>query len=135
MIVGGAGADLLLGGEPDVGGLDGNVDTFIYLALTDSGKTRATRDVIEGFEGAGVAGGDVIDLSALDGNGALAGDPAFSFLATPNSKFTGVQGQIRYLWSGGNTIIQLDTNADKRTDFSIELTGQHTLAASDFDLA
>ena len=42
---GGAGADTLTAGAQV-----GEIDTFIYTALTDSGVTAATRDVIYDFE-------------------------------------------------------------------------------------
>ena len=77
---GGAGKDTLLGGAGrDVlngGGADGFADTFLYSALTDSGVTKATRNLIQQFED----GMDKIDLSGLDANTGAAGDQAFTYL-------------------------------------------------------
>ena len=52
-------------------------DTFIFTKLNDSGTDASTRDVITDFQGGGQ---DLIDLSAIDANGGLAGDQAFSFI-------------------------------------------------------
>ncbi len=55
-LLGGSGADTLIGGSGD--------DVFVYDS-GDGGATLALADVIEDFEGAGAAGGDVIDLSSF----------------------------------------------------------------------
>lgn len=133
----GAGADDLIGGlgrDMMWGGADAAVDTFWYLSIADSGKTAATRDYIIGFEGAGVAGGDIIELSKIDANALVAGDQAFTLLAGPNSAFTGVAGQLRYFWSGYDTVVWGDVNGDKKADFSIAFEGTLTFAAGDFKL-
>src|SRR5262249_6916632 len=80
-IIGGAGLDNIPGG-------DGN-DVFVYQAVSDSGLTGATRDLINDF----VQAQDTIDLSAID---AVTGgsDNAFTLIGT--SAFTHVAGQLRY---------------------------------------
>lgn len=47
---------------------------------------------------------------------------------------TGVAGQLHYLVSGANTLIEGDFNGDKVADFQIELTGLVTLTGTDFVL-
>ena len=59
-IIGLGGADFLVGGA--------DVDSFLYTSLKDSGPTKATRDTIADFDGAGIAGGDLIDLQSLNDN-------------------------------------------------------------------
>lgn len=132
---GGAGIDFLIGGagkDTLIGGAD--ADNFLFFSTKDSGVTAATRDLIRGFEGANVAGGDLIGLSAIDA--VLGGqDDAFTLLAAANSKFTGVAGQLRYEWTGLDTIIEGDVNGDKKADFSIAVEGlQLRFTASDFEL-
>ena len=49
---GGYGADQIMGGGGgDTLQGDNDVDTFIYLQISDSGTTRATQDKIVSFEG------------------------------------------------------------------------------------
>ncbi len=110
------------------GGL--GADKFVYLSNADTGKTALTRDLIQDFTHLT----DKIDLSALDANGAIAGNGTFSLLPAVNAAFTGVAGQLHYFTSAGNTLIEGDFNGDKIADFQIELTGLKTLAGTDFVL-
>jgi hypothetical protein len=66
-----SGADTLLGGAGDdriTGGSDN--DVFVFAAVSETGKTATSRDVITDF----TQGEDVIDLSAIDANTLLVGD-------------------------------------------------------------
>ncbi len=99
------------------GGL--GVDKFVYLFNSDTGKTVSTRDLIQDFTHLT----DKIDLSALDANGAVAGNGTFVFQAIKDTAFTGVAGQLHYLATGANTLIEGDFNGDSVADFQIELTG------------
>ena len=99
------------------GGL--GADKFVYLFNSDTGKTAATRDLIQDF----THFSDKIDLSALDANGAVAGNGTFVFQSVKGAAFTGVAGQLHYLASGANTLIEGDLNGDAVADFQIELTG------------
>jgi peptidase M10/serralysin-like protein len=85
--------------------------------------------VIDGFEGAGIAGGDTIDLSIVNSKLGF----VMEFLGT-DVAFNGNAGAIRATWVDNQTIVQLDADGDRKVDFSIALDGQHILAASDFIL-
>ena len=115
-LIGGAGRDILFGG-------DGN-DVFVFNAVSDSGVTGATRDTIKDF-----TAGDKIDLSAIDAVSG-GGDNAFHFIEA--HAFSHTAGELRSYASGANTIVAGDVNGDGKADFSILLTGAHTLAATDF---
>ena len=64
----------------------------------------------------------------------------FSFLASHDTAFTGVAGQLRWFredlagTANDRTIVEGDINGDTVFDFQIQLTGLKTLAAGDFIL-
>ncbi|MFZ1662813.1 MAG: calcium-binding protein [Paracoccaceae bacterium] len=118
VIEGGAGRDILTGGA--------GADTFDFNLASHS-KGTANIDLITDF----VRGQDVVDLSTIDANGALAGD-AFIFLGS--AAFTGVAGQLRYDTTSiaGVTRILADLDGNRTVDMEIQLTGTHNLAAGDF---
>ena len=131
-LLGGLGSDTLNGGAAQdtlTGGL-GEADTFVFTSTADTGNTAATRDRITDFE---EAGGDKIDVSGIDANTATAVNDSFTFLNTLGAAFTAA-GQLRYVQVGGLTIIEGNVNANPNVDFQIELTGTHTLLASNFTL-
>src|SRR5262249_4039710 len=121
--------DTLLGGA--------SADRFDFDAVSETGKTSSSRDVIKDFS---TSGGDLIDLSTIDANGATSGSPKFKFVSKDGATFTGVKGQV--VWNqqdhaGGSndrTIIAGDLNGDRKADFQIELTGLKALTAGDFIL-
>ncbi|MDB5527009.1 MAG: hypothetical protein JWR51_112 [Devosia sp.] len=121
-IYGGAGRDVMTGGT-------GN-DTFLFKAVSDMGTNAMSRDVITDF----VKGQDKIDLSAIDANGKLSGDQAFSFLAIDDQLFTHKAGQVAWHIDAAHnqTIVQGDMNGDGVHDFEIQLTGQIHLGSGDF---
>lgn len=121
-IYGGAGRDTMTGGTGD--------DIFLFKAVSDMGKTVASRDVITDF----THGQDKIDLSALDANSKIAGSQAFSFLATDDQSFTHKAGEVAWHTQSGRTVVQGDTNGDGIHDFEIQLTGTVHLGAGDFIL-
>jgi hypothetical protein len=106
-MVGGAGRDVLTGGT--------GLDTFAFTALSHSGVSRASRDVIMDFTPA-----DIIELSAIDANTILANDQAFNFIGT-NVVFGGNAGELRAVFSAAGQVIQGDVNGDGKADFSIEI--------------
>jgi hypothetical protein len=134
---GGAGRDALWGGT--IGGSgDGSFDRFVFTALADSGKTKATRDIIMDFED----GVDQIDLFRIDAMTTFAGDQPFSYIngnsaTTPAAMFTKVAGQLRSYLSADGTIIEGDVNGDGKADFSLELRDPNhaiVLTSSDFNI-
>jgi Ca2+-binding RTX toxin-like protein len=117
-LTGGAGADMLTGGT--------SADTFAF-ADGHSG-TGVNADRITDF----ATGSDKIDLSAIDANAGLAGDQAFAFLGS--AAFSGTAGELRWVKTGGETWLQLDTDGDGVANMEIVLSGQPTPLAGDFVL-
>jgi Ca2+-binding RTX toxin-like protein len=148
-IVGGGGNDILLGrgGNDDIDGGAGNDvleggagydtltggagnDTFRYgSAIADIGNALNVRDVITDFQGAGAAGGDVLDLSALDANTISTGDQAFELIG--NAAFSSA-GQLRWSQDVANnrTIIEGNVDSVLAVDFQIQVMGLHVFATS-----
>jgi hypothetical protein len=130
-LVGGAGADTLTGGSGDdlLSGGSG-ADSFVLLSARDS--RGGAVDVIRGFEGAGGAGGDVIDLSAIDADPFAAGDQSFRFGASDGT------GRLTLRDQRGATIVAGDVDGDGRADFRIAIedgaTRASAYAAADFIL-
>lgn len=104
---GGAGGDILIG--------DAGSDVFDFDRADDS--PAASRDVIRAgltaaFEGAGVAGGDAIDLSGIDANTAVAGNQAFLFGG-------GGVGQVSLTASGNGTLVRANIDNDATFEFQL----------------
>ncbi|MFC2248595.1 M10 family metallopeptidase C-terminal domain-containing protein [Labrys portucalensis] len=118
IIAGGVGADILWG--------EGGNDIFKLLGVKDSGLTRAATDTIMDF----TQGEDKIDLSSIDANSSVAGFQEFHSLIA-NSDFTGSSGELRYIFQGGQTMLQGDINGDKKADFQIAIQGTVNLQSSD----
>lgn len=122
VLTGAAGADLLSGGAGD--------DVFRFAA---SGEATGDRIVASGgvaaFEGAGIAGGDIIDLSAIDAHTGLAGNQQFSFGTT--------QG-IGALWAvdvGDVTHIRGNTAGGAAAEFDLAILDGAGVHASDYTAA
>ncbi len=121
VLVGGSGADRLYGGA--------QADTFRFDVVSD-----AYGDQINDFNR---YEGDKINLANIDAkdyslfSSSTWGNNTFSFIGT--NSFTGA-GQINYFHSGGNTYVQASTDGDSAAEFTIKLTGTHTLQFSDFVL-
>jgi hypothetical protein len=105
-LTGGNGADFLAGGS---GG-----DIFTYLSVADTGTAAGLRDVITDF----THGSDLLDFSAIDGDGAGTSD-SFSFIG--NQAFHGIAGELRQRIVGGNCFIEGDVDGDGSADLAIFL--------------
>jgi Ca2+-binding RTX toxin-like protein len=117
-LFGGSGYDLMTGGT--------GFDEFHFNALSDSTPTTA-RDRITDFQ----LDVDIIDLSDLDARAGISGNQAFAWVG--GTAFTAA-GQLRYSYSGTDTIISGNTDSDAAAEFQIVLTGHFTLIAGDFVL-
>ncbi len=117
VLFGGKGADVLIGGPGrDVMTGGGGPDRFVFLAASDSGRTRKQADVITDF----TAGSDRIDLSRVGRNLDFIGSDAFG----------GTAGEVRF--NPGNTSVQIDLDGDGRGDMMILLRGFQSIAEGDF---
>lgn len=119
IITGGKGRDTMSGG--------GGADTFDFNSLKESPAT-AGHDTIKDF----VHLVDHIDLLSIDANSLVSGIQAFTFMPDLDAAFTGVAGQLHFIKSGNNTLVEADTNGDKTADFQIQLTGNIALTLDDF---
>lgn len=119
VLVGNAGLDTI-----DCGSETSNSpDTVVYLSAGDS-PVGTTRDQILNFKS-----GDLINLSAIDPNTALAGDQAFLFKSTTPTAYS-----VWYLVSGTDIIVKGDINGDTTADFEILIKGTTSIIASAFNL-
>jgi Ca2+-binding RTX toxin-like protein len=142
ILSGGTGADVLIGEQ--------GADIFKYFAVEESSGAVVNGvlqvDDITDF----TQGEDKIDLSAIDANGTLAGDQAFTFLDTPPPSNVDVDHpagsddpQPITDWTGlvwsevdssGHTLIFVSTDADADAEMQIYMPQTMTLHASDFVL-
>ncbi len=142
-LFGGDGNDVLTGGK----GIDrfttfGGNDRVVFKSVDEIGKgaTSSEREGIAHFD----TGDHIIDLSAIDANGAAAGDGAFDFIAA--AKFSKTAGELRAQeFTGGGSasnyvLIEGDVTGDGKADFRFQLDNilsgpdNFELAADDFRL-
>ena len=119
-LLGGNGADTLYGGvgrDMLIGGAGKDVFAYEEIGQSSAGMDR---DVIVGFDGAGRAAGDCIDLRSIDANISRCGDQAFKFIGL--NDFSGI-AQVRITHVGGDTLIQANVDASLTADFEILVTG------------
>ncbi len=112
LLVGGIGADDLTGGL--------GADTFRFTSVADSTQDLLSQDLITDFS---QFDGDVIDLQPLSAT-------PFDFIG--GLSFSGFGPEVRYGYSGGATVVQVDSNGNGSTDLEITLSGKIVLHASDF---
>ena len=119
VIAGKFGSDTMTGG--------GGADKFSYSSASESLPGSASHDIITDF----VHGVDKIDLHSIDAVQSLTGDQAFKFIGTGNFGF---EGDLRVVFTNGNTLIQGNTDTDSTPEFEIQLSGLHTISSTDFTL-
>jgi len=142
ILSGGTGADVLIGGQ--------GADIFKYTAVEESSGAVVNGvqqiDDITDF----TQGEDKIDLSAIDANGTLAGDQAFTFLDAPPPSNVDVDHPAGtddpvpitdwtgLVWSetdsNGHTTIFVSTDADADPEMQIYMPQAVQLHANDFIL-
>jgi Ca2+-binding RTX toxin-like protein len=145
ILSGGLGADALTGGQ--------GADIFQYTAVEESSGAVVNGvlqiDNITDF----TQGQDKIDLSAIDANGTLAGDQAFTFLEPPppppdievdhpagggDDPVPTITDWTGLVWSeidgSGHTTIFVSTDADSDAEMQIHMPQAIQLHASDFIL-
>lgn len=117
-LIGGRGADRLQGAAGD--------DIFRFSSYKDTRGSDA--DVIvkgggtRAFQGAGKAGGDLIDLSRIDADTALSGDQAFAFAEKKAA------GAIWLRDRGDETWVRGDRNGDTSPDFLVRIADAGVMA-------
>jgi serralysin len=122
----GKGADFVMGqGGADLLWGEAGKDRFYYDDLSDSAGSGA--DTIKDFKG----GQDRIDLGEIDASSDQGGDQAFAFIG--KAAFSEV-GQVRFIQTGGQTMVQVNADADHEAEMTIALAGKVELKASDFVL-
>ncbi|HET7714990.1 MAG TPA: calcium-binding protein [Bauldia sp.] len=126
-LAGGDGGDRLIGGfGPDrIAGGNG-IDTFAFLALSESGNKPSARDTILDFTAE-----DFIDLSAIDAKKGGKNDK-FKFIG--KDAFEENKGELRYQNKKGDVVVSGDVNGDGKADFSILLDGLNKVVRGDFVL-
>ena len=125
ILVGGAGNDVLQGGDGS-DRLMGRIgeDIFQFLATTDS--TTGGIDWIDGFDGAGVSGGDRINVQAIDANDLIAGNQGFTWRGTaPGGAGTAWAGT-----SGTDTLVYFNTDADAVAEMTIRILDGAVVASA-----
>ncbi|MDD2863894.1 MAG: calcium-binding protein [Methylococcales bacterium] len=120
---GAAGNDILIGGKSadQLTGGTGS-DTFVYKNTNESSVKFKSVDTITDF----TSGTDKIDLSAIDADATATGDQAFAFTtaAFTNAAEVKLNGSVLEGHTAGHTTV----------DFTINLTGVTSVAATDFVL-
>ncbi|APG86641.1 alkaline phosphatase (plasmid) [Sinorhizobium americanum CCGM7] len=134
--IGGAGNDTIMASTVrNVLSGGGGGDTFVFVSIGAAGK-GASADEINDF-----SPGDRIDVSQIDANGTLAGDPAFLFAGEITTVSGGYgqlgRGQIGYRYQTDangveHTIIEGNTNANPEADFQVSLIGRLQFGVGDF---
>jgi hypothetical protein len=90
----------------------------------------AKHDVIYDFEYGANATGDVIDLRTIDAKAGVARNQAFHFIG--QQPFHHHKGELHYVKSGHNVLVQGDVNGDAKADFEILVAHHTALTAGDF---
>ncbi|MDW3222747.1 MAG: calcium-binding protein [Paracoccaceae bacterium] len=134
VLVGGNGNDILKGGSgQDTLRGQANSDTFVFENASDSAFGSA--DVIDGIDGVGSAGGDIIDVSLIDADVANSGDQSFTFLGEITTA-QGLAAGAGALWvenSGDQTRLYGLVDDDNTIDLAVRINdGVGTMAGGYF---
>jgi Ca2+-binding RTX toxin-like protein len=125
ILKGGDGADTLIGGLGNdilAGGTGG--DSFavrqesVYSSLVPGGRVLEV-DTVSDFS---TAGGDYLDLSAIDAIASTGADDAFTLVLA----FDGEAGQMTLTFGGGVTTLRLDADGDGAADYLMKINGNVT---------
>lgn len=109
---GSSGRDMLTGG--------GGADRFLFTKVEDSPGSAAACDVLRAgagasaFQGAGAAGGDRIDLAAIDADVTAGGNQAFVFGETG-------KGGVWCSDSGNRTVVLANIDNDAAAEFRLDI--------------
>ncbi|MEM6759073.1 MAG: calcium-binding protein [Pseudomonadota bacterium] len=130
VLFGGDGNDILTGGL-GVDVLRGNAgaDRFVFTITSES--TLGASDLIDGIDGIGTGGGDVIDLAGIDANDVSGANDAFTFLGATTTA-AGLAFGAGALWvetAGAQTIVYALTDNDADIDFALRINDGAILAA------
>jgi Ca2+-binding RTX toxin-like protein len=118
---GGDGNDTLIGGVGNDQMTGGNgYDTFVVLQESLGGPSIETDFVYD----LNMAGGDRIDLSAIDADSTTAGNQAFSFVSSFGHH--AAEATLTYDAGSGFTTLKLDVNGDGIADYQMKITGDVT---------
>ena len=129
ILIGGNGVDALsgeAGSDRLTGGAGADLFMFWDTDMRRSALGQTTwEDTITDID---FAGGDRIDLSAIDANVLTLGvDEAFTFVA----RLTGVAGQAAMTFSGGRTFVRFDVDGDGKADLTLILNGDQRASQTD----
>lgn len=126
-----AGNDRLYGGDGGdrlIGGAGADVFDFDLATDSDAGgiDVIAAGDGATAFQGAGVAGGDVIDLSGIDANEYLSGNQAFHWSTSKAA------GTVYLANSNSSTVLYGHTDNDGSIDFALVIADGTGISASNY---
>ena len=130
---GGNGKDVLNGGSgQDILRGQAQNDTFVFVDAADSAFGSA--DLIDGFDGVGSRGGDLIDVSQIDADSALGGKQDFVFLGAM-SMAEGLAAGAGALWVedfGTQTRLYGLVDDDNTIDLAVRINDGVATTASDY---
>ncbi|MGO4573062.1 calcium-binding protein [Microvirga sp. 2TAF3] len=129
LLIGGTGNDVLEGGlgtDTLYGGP--GADTFLWRSVEEIGSWLKDADIVKDFS---AAQGDKLSFNLIDADTTRPGKQSFTFIG--NDGFS-APGQIRYAFSGKETLIYLNTDADPSGEAVLRLAGKVKPDASWFIL-
>jgi Ca2+-binding RTX toxin-like protein len=127
VLVGGKQADILIGGTGS--------DRFVFAAIDASGLGALNRDQIRKTDPGSLSPavafefGDKIDVSGIDANAGVFGNQAFKFGGQISATATGKTGFLYVTNVGADTIVRMNTDADKAWESEIEIEDGTQLAS------